>query len=661
MSFQLRFSFFILVLFQFQIKGLGQVKPEHTFLKTGNISVADLKMSKYEPDTSASAVVLYDSGKSYFGSNLEHIFISHDRHVIIKILKKSGYYLADVALPLYRLSNSGKETLTNLKAYTYNLVDGQIVTEKLSKEGIFIEQTTENLLIQKFTLPNVKEGSIIEYTYHLQTPFLFQYQPWGFQREIPTLWSEYTAQIPDKMTYKILPQGQEPYVISMQKLITGCAPQNSNGTEYHWLMRNVPALKEEPYSNSIKNYVARLNFEFVDFRWYGYGNTPFHNSWDKITTQLLESEYFGLPLNRAGFLEEVVTPVIASANSPEQKMNLLYDFVKTHFKYNQHNRIYPELGLRKALKEKTGNCADINLLLIAMLRKAGLSAHPVILSTRDNGSIGVQTYPSTARFNYVIGLVKIDDKEYLLDATEPLALPNLLPVRCLNGQGRLIATQENRWIPLQPLAKATQICQANLVLSPDNALSGKIQLLSSGYSALNQRKAIQSEGEKKFIQRKASQSDYWDIGPFTIANPTASPEALRMEYEVKLAGAEQPANTIYLNPLQNEGLRENPFKPETRKFTIDFATAQEETYLFSYTIPAGYQVTELPQNKIIVLPENGGRFTYNITNTGQTVTVMSKLAIARPTFSPNEYPILKDFYNQIVAKHAEKIILKKMN
>jgi len=128
-----------------------------------------------------------------------------------------------------------------------------------------------------------------------------------------------------------------------------------------------------------------------------------------------------------------------------------------------------------------------------------------------------------------------------------------------------------------------------------------------------------------------------------------------------VAGQAQTVNAIYLNPMQNQGEKENPFKLEIRKFPIDFATPIEETYLFSYTIPEGFKIEEQPKNAIISLPENGGRFVYSITNVGNTINVVSKLLINRPNFAAEEYPYLKQFYDLVIAKHAEQIVLKKAN
>src|SRR5688572_19269424 len=105
-------SFYKLVLLLFLLttfltQTVAQEKSGHTFMKLGNISIDALKMTQYEQDTSANAVVLYDAGKSYFTMHQSQgLVLNFDRHVKIKILKKSGYDRADISVPLYRNSNA---------------------------------------------------------------------------------------------------------------------------------------------------------------------------------------------------------------------------------------------------------------------------------------------------------------------------------------------------------------------------------------------------------------------------------------------------------------------------------------------------------------------------------------------------------------------------
>ena len=105
--------------------------------------------------------------------------------------------------------------------------------------------------------------------------------------------------------------------------------------------------------------------------------------------------------------------------------------------WNENNSYNCEKGVKKAFKEKVGNSADINLMLVAMLRHAGLDANPIIVSTRSNG---IAIFPSRFAFNYVIVGVKLSNDEniVLLDATNKNTLPNILPLKVLNWSGRML-------------------------------------------------------------------------------------------------------------------------------------------------------------------------------------------------------------------------------
>lgn len=77
------------------------------------------------------------------------------------------------------------------------------------------------------------------------------------------------------------------------------------------------------------------------------------------------------------------------------------------------------------------------------------------------------------------------------------------------------------------------------------------------------------------------------------------------------------------------------------------------------SLPEGYSVDELPQPKVISLPNGAAKYTYNVSQLGNMLNVVSFLQINKSLFLQDEYPNLREFYNQLVAKQAEQIVLKK--
>src|SRR5690606_5857760 len=106
-------------------------------------------------------------------------------------------------------------------------------------------------------------------------------------------------------------------------------------------------------------------------------------------------------------------------------------------------------------------------------------------------------------------------------------------------------------------------------------------------------------------------------------------------------------------------LVENPFKSETRLYPVDYGSPQEKTYMCKITIPENYEIDELPVSKVIALPGNAAHFLYNVSQLENTINITSSFQINKALFMQNEYAFIREFYNQVVAKQAEQIVLKK--
>src|SRR3569833_3786423 len=103
-----------------------------------------------------------DIGSEAVEGNSKFLFsIVSERHRVVHILKKNGYHEADIQIPLY-IDGSDEERVDNIKATTYNLENGKVVETKLDKASVFREKVDKHRITKKFTMPNVKEGCIIE-------------------------------------------------------------------------------------------------------------------------------------------------------------------------------------------------------------------------------------------------------------------------------------------------------------------------------------------------------------------------------------------------------------------------------------------------------------------------------------------------------------------
>ena len=622
-------------------------------VKFGDIPMEDLKMKVYDKDSSAAAVMLVDYGEAYVSVTAINATLVFERHVRIKILTKEGMRWADAGIPLYH-SGSAEERVTKLKATTYNLENGKVVETDMSKDGVFKEKFNRNINLQKFTLPNVKEGSVIEYSYTVTSEFLSNFPNWQFQYDIPVRWSEYWAMFPEFFFFEKYMQG---YIAPTSYEIKNKANSDFQIQAHHWVSKDVPAFKEEPFMTCEDDYVSKINLALSHISFPGQPVREIMGTWSKLNTVLLESESFGKAISGSNFLKKKVEEITTGMTDPQQKTAAIFSYVRNNMEWDGVKDQYAD-NLKKVFESKKGTAGDINILLGAMLDKADIPVEMVLLSTRDHGFIR-QEYPMEDQFNYVICTAKLGDKRLTLDATDRYLPIGVLPERCLNGAGLIISKTNHGWINLDAKTKSKTVVSSDLTLKESGELTGKVNYTFDGYDAHRVRKDYFAKGEtdylKQFLEDKS-----WEIQKSEFLNLKEIDQNAKQLHELIISEhCTLAGNVIYLNPYVTSQLKENIFKHEKREYPVDFGSPADRTYMCKIVLPEGYTVDELPKPKIIVLPGNAAKFSYNISQTGNVLNVISMLQINKALFLQDEYPHLREFYNQVVAKQSEQIVLKR--
>ena len=664
-------------------QGSPKAAPEP--IKFGQLETRDLTAAPFVADSAAPAVVLCDYGTTRFEGHSDGLRLVFERITRIKILKKSGYDWATVEVPLYHRDDQ-KEELGRLRGCTYNLEGGKVRKTALAAANMFTEERSKNVQIRKFTLPDVREGSVVEYSYVLRSDFLFNFQDWTFQRTIPTRWSEYRATIPGFYRYKIIQQTFQPFTQHDERVVmitlgldrkvpesagagagmaAGSMTVTAPAVESRWAMQNLPAYHEEPFTTIADDYLVRLDFELAGTQWEGEAFHDLSETWPKINAKLLADDNFGLQLKRGDFLKTQMQALATKYPDPAQRAAAVREVVLQSVRYDGTDRLYTTASLKRAYDAHRGTSADVNLLFLAALRDAGLAAQPVLLSTRDHGQVS-RNFPLLEKFNYVVGLLELPGgaPPLLLDATEPLLPCGVLPERCLNRTGRLVvpAPGEGRWVDLTPAQHHVHFQQVQLMLAADGSLSGQMHEEHSGYAAADERGELSRLGEKKYLAAQTLAHAGGSVSAASVLGREEISQPLQVNYTfhhpAEEAGA-APADQLYLSPFSVLGLENNPFKHDERQLPVDFGSAREETRLLTLTLPNGYELTELPKSLIVNLPDDGGRYLFGAVSTGATVQLTSRLSLRKPVYSAAEYVHLRDVYRLMLAKQAEKIVLKK--
>jgi hypothetical protein len=612
----------VLLLTGFISVGFAQKSP----IKFGKPEMTDLEMTTYDQDTSAEAVVLCQYG------NFDPNRLLFTKTIRIKILKPEGTQWAN-----WRF-RSGFET--NVEGYVYNLVNGEIVKEKLKSSNVYREKIFNQVFQYRISFPNVKVGSVIDIEYmHPWIPIDFY-----FQYDIPVKWSELVIY-------------QHNYLI-FSKNFFGFVPF-TEGSDTRWVASNVPAFHSEPFMNSEANYKTHFEFDIKSITYEGFNYHAIATSWENISKLLINDADFGGAIQGAFFLNDEANRIEALTSTPKRKMIEAFNAIK-RIKWDGNERIgISNSSLGTSYKNGIGNSSDVNLSLLKLLRKLDIEADPIVLSTRSNGNLS-EYNPSINKLNYVIVQAVVDGKKYLLDATEKYMPYDLLPVRTLNVQGRIVSNSKDYWVPLVTERKDKSTFFYDLALTSDLLLTGKLTSSRSDYSALEFRNAFFSfTSPEEYVQDFEKRHPGYHILNFDFQNLDSLVQPVISTYSMEISDiAEQVGDEIHLNLFFDRRLNENPFKQDKRLTNIDFDYATEETLIVKIALPDSSTVVSVPKPIKLSLPDNGGYMSYSIGYQGNSISVNFKWGLNKSRFTVIEYEYLKEFFNQLVMKQSEPVILK---
>ncbi len=646
----------------------------------GNVTIEELKEKIYPKDSSAVAAVIFKKG------DVGYVFTNEDGFTMItvvktkiKIYKKEGYNFANELIEYY-IGGTTKEGVSFDNAITYNLIDGKIEKTKLKKESEFDENVNKYWNKKKITMPNVKVGSVIEFQYTIRSKRFQELRDWYFQSQIPVSYSELTTTVPEFYVYKSNQKGFIfPTVITEKKrkiVHLATMERNNNGgtrglgntfveddfeyeeTRTNFIAQNLPAMKEESYVNNINNYMSCVSHEL---NYIAFPNKPlktYSTDWEAVTKNIYDEGDFSSELNKTGYFDTEVNTIIAGLNSPQEKIVAISNFVKSKVKWNKYYGIFCNNGVKKAYSDNVGNVAEVNLILTSMLRYAGLTANPVLVSTRSNG---VAFFPSISAFNYVICAVETQEGLVLLDATDAFSIPNILPIRDLNWKGRMIRNDgTSEEVDLMPKLVSKEAANVGYQLNADGTINGKIKKQYSDYLAESFRNKYNLVKEEKYLEDLESTENI-DINEYVRENQEILDKPIVESFSFSdKKSCEIIAEKLYFSPLLFLVLSENPFKQEVREYPIDFSFPIAKRYNVLIDLPEGYVVETLPTSMNIATVENIGSFKYIIAKTGGKIQVSVTFEINQAIVGSDYYEIVKNFFKQLIDKQNEKIVLKKI-
>lgn len=651
----------------FGITLLFSVYANSQKLELGKVSVAELQEKAYPADTTAPAAITYKRGRTIFKCRKDGFYIDHEYEFRVKIYKKEGLKWATFSVPYYvGYSQLNDDYLSFSNAVSYNLENGKIVKTKTGNEGKFKKKITDSWNEATLVLGNVKVGSVIEFKYTLRTQDLTEFPTFSFQYDIPVKSCSYTTEIPQYFQYKPIICGFG-NVLNTAKIVNGSLSYES---EYHqtvsfnfqsvfrsYYAENTPALKDEPFVDNLENYRSAVKHELEKIQFPNEDPKLYSTTWEAVALSIYKSKDFGPELQQRNYFEPFLDPYITQADTPLKKLSAVFDYVKREMTWDNHKGYLVRKGVKKAYADKTGNAAEINLMLVAMLNHAGIQARPVLVSTIDNG---IAAFPNRANFNYVIAAAAIDGKTILLDATSKNAAPNILPLRDLNWDGWQIGVDGSAVkIDLVPKSTSKEIFALQSKLDGTGTLSGKMRITKSDYCGFGFREKYKGANQDDYLQKLEKDFRNIEIAQYQADIPDDGTLPVEERFDFT-AACEVIGESIYINPLLFLSQTQNPFTAETRALPIYYGFPQMRKYMISIEIPPGFSVVSAPKPVSMTTPAKVGSFRCIVQVTDKNIQITATEEVTQAIVASGAYDNLKAYYQNLVKAQTDKIVLKKI-
>jgi len=646
----------------------------------GKVSQADLEMKVCDFEKNAGAEVLFNEGKLYYGNELHSII--QEVHKRIKIFNDNGTKEADIRIPYY--SGNRLENITGIQAQTINLVDGKIVVTKLDKKQIFNNHINKTRSEIRFALPDVKPGCIIEYKYTWTANYNASIPAWYFQEDIPVRYCEFSTAIPDIFYFRPQPHFTRPllrdsiarhgavlqilsHLTNVGQPLAGNKERTDNETYPYTMvteirtMVNIPSLPDEPYMSSAADNRQSLRLQLVNVKPLGGFDKQISDTWAKAGAILADDDDFGGQLKRRLTAEEFIIDSAKSLKTTDAKIAYVFNKVKNSMKWNGRDDWETDDGTSRAWEAKTGNSAEVNLILYHLLKQSGVDAYPMVVSTAENGKFD-EYYTSLEQFNRAVVYIPVDStKNYVLDATDKFNTYTDPPRQLLNSSGLLIDKARNTYsiIGIEKKLPVRHTVLINAEIKAGGKLQGNAQITDISYDRTNTVKRYKTDGEKKYIDYIRDNDNSLKVSSIKFENMDVDtlPLIQKIDFDLDMAGSDE--NYIYLNPSIFTSIKTNPFLSENRMTDIEFGYLKSYSINGVFKIPAGYKTDALPQSAVLAMPDKSISFRRIVIEQEGNIIIRYSINYNKSGYPKDSYGDLRVFFKKMYEMLNEQVVLKK--
>lgn len=638
--------------------------------KMGKPTMEEMNMTEFADDPEADAVVLMKSCEvNYTVAQSYYTTITYDVKVRIKVLKDEGKRYGDISV-IYIDDQETKDytqEFYEFQATAYNLNDkGKITAAKASAANIFDERLDQTYKRRKVSIPQVRQGTVIEYHYKLFSTIFYMINDYALQEDIPVIYNNYKMEIPTLLQFNVDAPVNHPHVkcgvtvgqITMDVSNSLKAPVTIPTNCYNITATNMPALRGDDYVWCTADYCAKVVSDLKSTHFPGTVYQARRNTWEQIDELLLLQDEIGPRLNdKSKLSDQIKAAGIDTISNEKERIMAAIDLLTDNVAWNGEYGILANT-FGSVLKQKNGSIADINMMLINMLNDLGMKSSPVFLSTRRHGALPL--HPSVKAFNAMIVAVETSEGRCYVDASNPLGYINVLRPNYYVRQARVVNKKNCEFVDLSKLASSRQGMTMNAKLSADGTLKGEMTQVYTN-NAMDEVRQVILKSENKNVdcyKQKLQDDNNIQINSLDLEGWPKVGKELKCNINFE-AQAEVTDDHIYVCPFVVKPMSESPFKSETRDLPIELPYRIQQNHALFIDLPEGYEVEEMPKNFEITTPDHNIIARMKCYNEGDRVQVSFTFQVKSLVFDASQYSAIKSVYEQASQSVNDMIVLKK--
>lgn len=621
----------------------------------GKISMIEMQLNGCDFEKGAAALKLYKFEETELVS--DEMTTKTERWERIKIFSPAGYSFANIEIPF-----SKQNKIKNISAIIYNLDENnRIVTQKIGKDEIYKKSENKKKGSLVFTFPGLKPGSVVEYKFTEVEKEASRYDVKFFQDRIPVQLCVFKIIMPDYMDMDLSFIGETE---NTEKIREEKTPVGSHNTETI-IRKNILSFQKEPYMSSVSDNLQHMIIKFVrsvswkDSLRSGNGQGYYTLQWSSLSTTLRFHPFFGQQIQKPITGTSEIIDSAKALIETSKIVDFIYRKVKNKIKWNDYQMIYAE-DLERAWKTGLGSDAEINFIILNLLKDAGVNCYPILVRRKEYGKAS-RTFYSLRQFSSVNVLVFDSLNYYVLNGAEKFLSYKTLPYQVLNRDVFLVDDFKSEWLTIiDPRPFLKKIISAKVEIDSSGNLMGDAFISHFDYAknmALTEREKKSDEKEDDEVKFLKTRSDDIKIDSL-IEDFSDESKPFNQNFHFRYT-PEIASGYIYLDPLFLSPFRKNPFIESTRQTDIDFGSNQFYSVMLHITIPENFIIEGTPKNQVIIANDSSMTFKRQTIQQDNILIFKYSFEINRAIFSKEEYIAVREYFKKVYGAVQEQIIIRK--